>query len=70
MSDEYSQKVPRWDLGGERDAGRAVHQCGMGPVVESKGQKGLGSLVDSLDSVNGGLHFYAELESLPRAGAP
>lgn len=70
MSNECSQKAPRWDLGRERDAGRAVHHCGMGTLVESKGQRGLGPLVDGLDSVNGGLHFYADLEGLPRAGVP
>ena len=35
-----------------------------------QGPRGLGPLVDGLDSVNGGLHFYADLEGLPRAGVP
>ena len=46
---------------GERNAGRAVHQCGMGAVVESKGPRGLGPLADGLDSVNGGLYLKVSL---------
>lgn len=34
-----------------------VHKCWMGTVVGSKGQYGLGLLVDDPDSMNGELRF-------------
>lgn len=58
---QCSQKAPRWDFGRKRikhETGVAeVHKCETGTVVENKGRRGLGLLVDDPESMNAGLCF-------------